>query len=458
MRRILHLSCSTALCLALACGGDRDGSSQQPAPASPPAPTARTASETDGPAKPTDPSQTDTPSPPSDDRTPAAHAEVPALTLAPVSADARRRGDELNRQGLALHRKRELAAAIASYRQAIAADPSHRFARYNLASALVTHGQRDAALDLLDDFRTPGCAQCLERLRRAPQDGEWRPLWTDPRFLQITAAGDQDAAGRPVARVVAFALSLPEDRADKQAFEAEVSLEPTPGWVRAPTLTWRLAVAGKVQVEHELTAAEVTSGWVGQQFATPTQPFSITLLVDGRPFGTLSAKPGDIKPGLYPYPIVRPASHPENVGRCHGTECPRFPAISPDGRYLATRDQYEVMDRDARCGPPSVPLTRYEVLGEDRSLGSRKLDGWLPMSCDVIDRLPDGFTVDVDLFESRVTIADAIGRDVAQQEIEASTYDICAADGLRTVVIRLGDGLDGDCDSVPSYRYVALSY
>lgn len=378
---------------------------------------------------------------------------VPALAANPVSPEARTRGNALNRDGLEQHRTGDLDTAIATYKRALVADPSHRFARYNLASALVTVADHNAALTLLAEFRALGCQMCLERLRRAPQDGEWKPLWKNSRFVALTDVDDEG----PIAEVVVFAL-VPDD-GDGKGLRAQAILEPAPGWARAPALDIQVKVAGKTVQRQQLAPEDIQEQWVYRRLALPKQAFSVTLLVNGKRFGTLKAKPEDMRAEGYPDPIVRPVARPENVGRCHGVECPRFPAISADGRYLVSRDEVEAVGLDAMCSPPGVVVTSFQNLGDTHPSASRDLDGWEPLSCgsDKVP-LPDGHTAEVDAPEAFVAIYDADGNVVHQQDVDGMDQELCVSKKHRILVVRTNEGIGGDCDELPVFTYTGIAY
>lgn len=126
--------------------------------------------------------------------------DVVALSRNPVSRRAHRAARDAHRAANARHRSGQYKEAIAGYIGALAHNPGHLFARYNLASALASAGQRANALRILSAFDIADCSFCRSRLIRARADEEWQPLWQDPRFVALTADVTLDAA--PVRTIV----------------------------------------------------------------------------------------------------------------------------------------------------------------------------------------------------------------------------------------------------------------
>jgi len=112
---------------------------------------------------------------------------VPALSRLDVEQARVDRSQILNRRALELHNRGEYGAAIALYKDALALDPGHVLARYNLSCAYNLNGQPDEGLAVLKQFYDAGCDECRERLVRASEDAEWHARWNDPRFIELVA-------------------------------------------------------------------------------------------------------------------------------------------------------------------------------------------------------------------------------------------------------------------------------
>ncbi len=108
----------------------------------------------------------------------------PVTTTVSKAASAARK---LNSKGLKAHRKKDYAAAAASYEAAVRKDPSHILARYNLACAWNRLGKAVKARAVLWEFQRLGCDACLARLIKARQDKDFQGQWKDPHFIALTA-------------------------------------------------------------------------------------------------------------------------------------------------------------------------------------------------------------------------------------------------------------------------------
>lgn len=111
---------------------------------------------------------------------------VPPLSRAPVSPARRRRARRLNARGLRAYERGDYSAAIERYREALAADPGHILARYNLSCAYNLAGEPDKGLALLAELRAAeDCEACRRRLVRASEDADWHSMWSHPLFVEI---------------------------------------------------------------------------------------------------------------------------------------------------------------------------------------------------------------------------------------------------------------------------------
>ncbi|MEO1267343.1 MAG: tetratricopeptide repeat protein [Myxococcota bacterium] len=87
-----------------------------------------------------------------------------------------------NLKGLKLHKKGDLDAAIKAYRQALTQDPTHVWARFNLACALAVQGDTDGAFNALAWLRRDPSPEALMPLSRVEIDPELASLKGDPRL------------------------------------------------------------------------------------------------------------------------------------------------------------------------------------------------------------------------------------------------------------------------------------
>lgn len=113
---------------------------------------------------------------------------VPDLDLTVVPNAAHAKARKLNGAALKHHKKALWSQAIASYIEGLRHNPGHILLRYNLGCAYAMNGQRKEALQILEQFHTEeGCPPCVGRLVRAKKDTDYRSLWADPTFGELTA-------------------------------------------------------------------------------------------------------------------------------------------------------------------------------------------------------------------------------------------------------------------------------
>jgi hypothetical protein len=137
---------------------------------------------------------------------PAVALDIPPLDLKPVAKKKMARARELNAEGLKLHRAKDYAGAQAKFNAALAEDPGHILARYNLACALHLAGERERAFAILEEFKKNGCPACLGRLVRARKDEDFEASWEDAAFLALTEA--ELEAGSITEKAAAFARAF----------------------------------------------------------------------------------------------------------------------------------------------------------------------------------------------------------------------------------------------------------
>ncbi len=92
---------------------------------------------------------------------------LPALDLAPVSAKKMKEARLQNSKALEKQKAKDYDGAIASYHAALAADPGHIKARYNLATALALAGKSGQAIAILKEFAgKKDCVPCAGQGRQ----------------------------------------------------------------------------------------------------------------------------------------------------------------------------------------------------------------------------------------------------------------------------------------------------
>jgi hypothetical protein len=126
--------------------------------------------------------------------TPAVDKATPALNLTPVEPAKEAEAAEFNTKGLAALRGRDFPGAIATFKDALIANPGNIMARYNLACAHILSGARAPALAILVEFKSAQCAECLGRLRRAAEDPDWSSACTPTPWSPRTTATASNAS------------------------------------------------------------------------------------------------------------------------------------------------------------------------------------------------------------------------------------------------------------------------
>ncbi|HUS65414.1 MAG TPA: tetratricopeptide repeat protein [Kofleriaceae bacterium] len=387
---------------------------------------------------------------------------LPPVAMTPAAKEAAAKAAALNKEALVLHRAGKLDEAAARYREAVTSDPSHLIARYNLASALASKGDTPQALAILAQFAAagPACAKCTERLARARNDGEWKALWENPQFVMLTTGG----AVAPRSQVMFMGFVTGESRTEGEiAFD--VLLEPAPGWVVAPALEVSITAGGKKLAAKSWAPDQIKGATLTVPLPVPPEgspPVVATVKADGVVAGTVKAKAEQLSPESYPY-LVKPIRRPPKVARCDGLECPDFPALSPDGKVVVTRDIEELMSPGDRCGPPEGLRTRfYQVSskGPVKLAPSQNLTGFEVMTCEGGDEvtLPDKYKVKI-VEEERVVLADPSGKGVASAKTYNRSDLVCtSAAHPKVVVVRTRGSLGGDCDETPDVEYLTFTY
>ncbi len=362
---------------------------------------------------------------------------LPIVAESP-SPEAREKARGLNVAGLKLHRKKKFDEAMAQYKEALTADPSEPFARYNLACALVSANKPQDALKLLGEFRELGCAQCWDRLRRARQDVEWKPLWSNETFKQLTA----ESGIAPTAKVVSFHVGVADDDTDQpKNFAVNVVLEPPPGWVKAPALEIAITRKGKTLHLRKLKSADIEDAWVLTEFPIPKGPWQVTLLVEGKKLGSIKAKRDQIGIEVVPEPLIRKVRRPKSVGRCDGVECPKFPALSADGKYLVDRVFSHLVSTSDMCGPPAADLTNHLSLSGDEPtlIGSRNLAGYRSLECQQFGhetmKLSHGATANYNEEDETVTVTTKSGKKKVHDLAAEHIREYCVVEEHRLLVL-----------------------
>ena len=180
------------LVLAIACGsgGNSGDTSSEPAPEVGPPSTTDTAGVADA-APSADPPPAKTPTEPTHpEQDEALIAALPAIDFAtPLSLGAGsdvKEARKRNRAGLAHHDAKRYPEAIVEYTAALAAQPGHLLARYNLACAYALAGEPDKGLALLHEMDTKdGCEECAGVVVHARGDDDWSAQWASPVFQAV---------------------------------------------------------------------------------------------------------------------------------------------------------------------------------------------------------------------------------------------------------------------------------
>lgn len=171
------------------------------------------------------------------------------------------------------------------------------------------------------------------------------------------------------------------------------------------------------------------------------------------------ALPPGVAPPLAP---VDPPRVKMGKRLCAATACPSYPAISPDGKVLVTRDEEVITywDQTEPCGHPVGDFVRYRALPSMKSIASVDMTGFKPLGCGARMRLAPGFKArmvdngaDMDLLQ----VVDRAGKVVAREEGGAPHRDHCANPDVRIVVIRDGESAT-HCNEHADFGYDALTY
>lgn len=122
---------------------------------------------------------------------------LPKLAMG-APADKQRSATALNTAGLALYGKKDYAGAEAKYVLALAADPGHTLARYNLACIYALTNRVEKGLALLVELRSAkDCESCVRAADLARSDDDWQAQWDKPVFWQVLEHdGDVDVGAK----------------------------------------------------------------------------------------------------------------------------------------------------------------------------------------------------------------------------------------------------------------------
>ncbi len=112
---------------------------------------------------------------------------VPDLDRTVVDSDRHRKARGHNGTALKHHKKKRWDEAIGEYTQGLKENPGHVLMRFNLGCAYALNGDRANALKILEQFSAADdCFDCQGRLVRATKDTDYKSLWSDPEFIQLT--------------------------------------------------------------------------------------------------------------------------------------------------------------------------------------------------------------------------------------------------------------------------------
>jgi hypothetical protein len=113
---------------------------------------------------------------------------VPDLDRAVVDAASHRKARSHNGAALKHHKKKRWDDAIEEYTLGLEENPGHVLMRFNLGCAYALNGDRENALKILEQFSlADGCTDCVGRLVKATKDTDYKSLWEDPDFIELTA-------------------------------------------------------------------------------------------------------------------------------------------------------------------------------------------------------------------------------------------------------------------------------
>ncbi len=118
----------------------------------------------------------------------SASVSFPSLSASAksVSKESVALARQLNKKGLAKHRAGDWDQAKVLFAKALAANPRHLKARYNLACSYNLSGEPSEALKILKEFKDEkNCDPCLERLVRASNDPDLKNLHLNETFQRI---------------------------------------------------------------------------------------------------------------------------------------------------------------------------------------------------------------------------------------------------------------------------------
>jgi antitoxin component YwqK of YwqJK toxin-antitoxin module len=114
---------------------------------------------------------------------------VPPISKAAVDDQTAARVKAAIEEGVKL-RATDAAAAEKMLLEAVKLDPGSLLARYELASLWAAGGRHDDALALLRDLGLLDCDPCWELVESSLLDDDWRALWMDDRWIELSTLPD----------------------------------------------------------------------------------------------------------------------------------------------------------------------------------------------------------------------------------------------------------------------------
>jgi hypothetical protein len=112
---------------------------------------------------------------------------IPDLDRSVVDTARHSQARKHNGKALKHHKKSRWSDAIEEYRLGLMENPGHILLRYNLGCAYAMKGERTKALKILEQFSlAEGCHDCQGRLKRSKSDSDFKSLWTDGAFIELT--------------------------------------------------------------------------------------------------------------------------------------------------------------------------------------------------------------------------------------------------------------------------------
>lgn len=150
-------------------------------------------------------------------------------------------------------------------------------------------------------------------------------------------------------------------------------------------------------------------------------------------------------------------------GKCNATHCWGYPAISPDGKFVATYEPEEIVfwDEEDECGRPEGNFLRIHETATGKEVPSKDLSDYVKMDCTSDGRpLEAGFSAvfeeDED-YTRMLSIKNSKGKTINKVESSASSFDYCTSPGKRVVVTQENESI-GHCHETGTTYFEMMPY